>query len=244
MPKRRQQVGEEELTSGLKGFGSLDQITEHKPRRDSPFRDTREVELAQAPERKPDKVVAMRPTAAEPVSSEAPEQSPDVAPELNAVPQGLHHSNDAAERELLERARAAREGAPVAAPPTAPSRAELPVAGLPIDVETRQTPRTIEEAAREVRVLAPESEDRSETSSPPRKADLFSERVTLLMSSEMRDRVESLAKELQRRKTTKSERITSNTVMRVAINAFLESFELREGDVANTEEEFERLVRN
>jgi hypothetical protein len=177
----------------------------------------------------------------------ATEQASEIASDLRvdrsdqAGP--LSISNDG-QRELLERARAARERT---TPPPAsrpPANAEQQFSKRPIEVETRQAPRTIEEAAREVRVLeAPEPE--SDGLAPaPRKADLYSERVTLLMSSEMRDRIEALAKELQRRKTTKSERITSNTVMRVAINAFLETFELRDGEVANTEEEFERLVRN
>ena len=49
-----------------------------------------------------------------------------------------------------------------------------------------------------------------------RKADVFTERVTLQISPEMRDQVERLARELQRAKSSKKERITGNTVMRVA----------------------------
>jgi hypothetical protein len=47
-----------------------------------------------------------------------------------------------------------------------------------------------------------------------RKADVFTERVTLQISPEMRDDVERLARELQRAKFSKKERITGNTVPR------------------------------
>jgi hypothetical protein len=70
-----------------------------------------------------------------------------------------------------------------------------------------------------------------------RKADIFTERVTLQLSTGMRDAVDALARDLQRRRTAKDERITANTVMRVAINILLERFELGADDVANSEGE-------
>ena len=70
-----------------------------------------------------------------------------------------------------------------------------------------------------------------------RVADVYTERVTLQLSPEMRDRVDGLAKELQRSKTGKEERITANTVMRVAIQLLLKHYKLVGGDVPNGEEE-------
>ena len=55
---------------------------------------------------------------------------------------------------------------------------------------------------------------------------MFTERVRLQISPEMRDDVERLARELQRAKVSKKERITGNTVMRVAIRLITERFEL------------------
>lgn len=75
-----------------------------------------------------------------------------------------------------------------------------------------------------------------------RKADVFTERVTLQISPEMRDEVDALARDLQRAKTTKDERITANTVMRVAVQLLMEKYRFEKGDVANTEEELFRLV--
>jgi len=70
-----------------------------------------------------------------------------------------------------------------------------------------------------------------------RVADIYSERVTLQLSPEMRDKVDALARELQRSKTTKGERITANTVMRVAISHFLADFRVPEGVCVNGEED-------
>lgn len=77
---------------------------------------------------------------------------------------------------------------------------------------------------------------------PLRKADIYSERVTLQISAEMRDEVDELARQLQRAKTSKDERITANTVMRVAIRLLTENFKLRSGEGPNNEEEFYRIA--
>ena len=69
-----------------------------------------------------------------------------------------------------------------------------------------------------------------------RVADIYTERVTLQLSPEMRDRVDALAREIQRSKTDKGERITANTVMRVAIQHVLKHFKLTGGDVPNGED--------
>lgn len=70
-----------------------------------------------------------------------------------------------------------------------------------------------------------------------RVADIYTERVTLQLSPEMRDKVDALARELQRSKSNKIERITENTVMRVAIQRALKHFELNAGTVPSGEEE-------
>ncbi len=79
---------------------------------------------------------------------------------------------------------------------------------------------------------------------PTRKADVFSERITLQLSPKMRDKADALAKDLQRLRTSKDERITANTVMRVAIKLVLDKFKPGAGEtVANTEEELFELVK-
>ena len=58
----------------------------------------------------------------------------------------------------------------------------------------------------------------------------------------MRDDVDALARDLQRSKTTKDERITANTVMRVAEQLLIYHSQFKRGDVANSEEELYTLA--
>jgi hypothetical protein len=87
-----------------------------------------------------------------------------------------------------------------------------------------------------------EEESKSRAEESARKADIFTERVTLQISPEMRDEIDALARDLQRAKTTKEERITSNTVMRVALQFLMKNYQFARGDVANTETELYELV--
>ena len=77
---------------------------------------------------------------------------------------------------------------------------------------------------------------------PEAKEPVYSERLTLPPDEELRDGLDALARELQRSRTKKIERITVNTVIRSACRLVLEHAELREGDVANTEEEVLKLL--
>jgi hypothetical protein len=86
-----------------------------------------------------------------------------------------------------------------------------------------------------------EGESKSRAEESARTADDF-EPVTLQISPEMRDETSALARDLQRAKTTKVERITANTVMRVALRLLLENYQFELGDVANTETELYDLV--
>jgi hypothetical protein len=54
------------------------------------------------------------------------------------------------------------------------------------------------------------------------------------MSPKVRDEVETMARELQRAKTSKDERITANTAMRVAVRLVLEHFSADACGVANS----------
>lgn len=75
------------------------------------------------------------------------------------------------------------------------------------------------------------------------KTSIWSEKVTLQMTPEMRDDLNQLATRLQRRKATKEQRITANTVMRVAIQFLLDELKLNSSDIANTEDELLALMK-
>ncbi len=212
-------ITEDDLAAGLAGFGDgFSTITEKRPRRDSPFGP-----VNPEAEAKSEKVVEIRP---EKTSSEAPAR--DTASELDILERARALREAHADRQVPKSADAAREPSPI------------PQVETSKEVEVRRAPRTIEEAAREVKILLPSE---GEGKGSARKADIYSERVTLKLSVEMRDALDALAKELQRRRTSKDERITSNTVMRVAINALLGSLELQPGESVNTEQELLELVK-
>ena len=96
--------------------------------------------------------------------------------------------------------------------------------------------------------VAPVPQVRPESPAKPPVEELvvesgpYTEDVTVPMTAEMRTRVGLLAAELQRRRTEKRVRFTSSKVFRIAIETFLERFELVPGDHVNSEEELRRLV--
>ena len=59
----------------------------------------------------------------------------------------------------------------------------------------------------------------------------------------MKDQVDALARELQRAKTSKDERITANTVTRVALRYFLSEFKMPKGQAPNSEEELLAVIK-
>lgn len=70
----------------------------------------------------------------------------------------------------------------------------------------------------------------------------YTDPVTVPMTAEMRTQANLLAAELQRRRTEKHVRFTTSTVFRVAIETFLERFELGPDDHVNSVDELRRLV--
>jgi hypothetical protein len=72
---------------------------------------------------------------------------------------------------------------------------------------------------------------------------MYTERVTTIMSPEMRDHMSQLAANLQRRKNDPTERITANTLTRVAIKIFLEELLPLDTEAPRTEEELYALTK-
>ena len=119
-------------------------------------------------------------------------------------------------------------------PPSAPqiTKARVPDAAKPGPKPLRTLPSAPKERAANLR-----SEN-----GLARKADIFTERVTLQISPGMRDEIDALARDLQRARTTKEERITANTVMRVALQLLMKNYQFERGDVANNEAELYGLI--
>ena len=120
---------------------------------------------------------------------------------------------------------------------TAPSADPVPLkARPPRPAVTPRLPKKIEPAP------IPEDE-MAEGPSRENKTEVYTERVTVLLNEELRDGAEALAKDLHRRRTKKGERITANTVMRVALSVLLERMEGEKLEGANSEVELMAAVR-
>jgi hypothetical protein len=133
------------------------------------------------------------------------------------------------------------------------SRSDKPEQSKTIDVRPPSAPEITKARISDVakpgpkplRTLTPASKERADDlrseDDVARIAEGF-ERVTLPISPDMRDEIEALARDLQRARTTKGERITANTVMRVALQLLMKNCQFERGDVANNESELYDLI--
>lgn len=132
-----------------------------------------------------------------------------------------------------------RRDSPFAAPRTATEKPALVAGGAPSSPErivTAPTPGpTRDPGLQEVA--------RPSVEAPAPTPNRYTDPVTVPMTADMRTQANLLAAELQRRRTDRTVRFTSNTVFRVALESFFEHFELSPGDRANTEDELRRLVQ-
>jgi|GEM_PF-6931280 len=222
-------ITEKDLDAGISslgGFGNLTKAGSSSTRRDSPFGSSYAKPAAATPPTQqtvvaPKKQVeALNKEPVEPLQAPLPPQI--VAPV--AVQQPIEGTPPLSTTELP-----ARE--PVA-PPLSPSE----------PTPTATTPRAakIKPSTNEVGLAAVSSS--SVKSSVP-KTQIFTERVTMVMDSQTRDELNQLALVLQRRKSDSSERITTNTLMRVAIKLFLEELRPQETDSPNSEAELYQLTK-
>jgi hypothetical protein len=118
--------------------------------------------------------------------------------------------------------------------------AKQPAAPEPARVRKSVAPRESERRAPVAPVDVPEPA----AGGREKKTEIYTERVTVLLDPDLRDGAEALAKKLQRSRSQKGERITANTVIRVALRAMLETFDPPSFGLLNTEEEiYDYLLR-
>jgi hypothetical protein len=152
------------------------------------------------------------------------------------------------------RSEPAQPAVPAAAPEPAPESPRLEVVNGHDNPEVGEGTKTLStpKAPRERKPVAPRTATRVEPAAPlaateggvrEKKTELYPEQVSVLLNAEIRDRTEALAKDLQRRRTHKGERITTNTVIRVALRALLDTFDPSTSATINTESELYETVR-
>ena len=69
------------------------------------------------------------------------------------------------------------------------------------------------------------------------------EKLNIMLTPEMRDATQRLARDYQRKKTDTTERITVNTIYRAALRVFLEDMEHLQSLSPNTEDELVEMMR-
>jgi len=128
-------------------------------------------------------------------------------------------------------------------PPPKPVAKEAPPATETPRVETIRTePRPSTKTPKE-----PRNARRSEeTTDEGVSVTALGENVTVPLSEALRDRSEELARVINRGRTvkTKDNRITRNTVIRVALQCFLDDFSLASSETVNSEEELLKAARS
>lgn len=75
------------------------------------------------------------------------------------------------------------------------------------------------------------------------QVESFTEKVSVPLTRALRDRSEELAKLLNRSRTIRKSRITSNSIIRVALEIFLDSFVATSGHAINSEEDLLKAAR-
>ena len=111
-----------------------------------------------------------------------------------------------------------------------------------VQAKVRAGPRTARTSKRPRSGEPRREQPSAETLDSTAKVEIYTEKVTVPMTGEMRDAVCLLAARLQRSRTDKSERITANSVIRVAIRVLLAELNLAPEQPVNSEEELLALA--
>jgi len=141
-------------------------------------------------------------------------------------------------RSVAERPRVTIDG-PLG-PPKERAPSPTPVASHPAVEARRNEPQTVTQAPKP----QPSTIKRAESqSTEPNDSARFSDKVTLPLTTALRDRSEELAKRLNRSRTIRKSRITSNSIIRVALEVFLDSFAPSSSHPVNSEEDLLAAAR-
>ena len=107
-----------------------------------------------------------------------------------------------------------------------------------------QTPS--EQISQETNLLAeknPEFGTEKKIYNVPKKADIYPRRIGIGMNDDLKSQLDALTAIVQRLRTVKHQRHTTNTVVRCALRYVIENMTFQEGDAADTEEELLELFR-
>lgn len=131
-----------------------------------------------------------------------------------------------------------RRDSPFGPPPKSPI--EEPAPEAPKLETVRREPRPPQREPQEPRNAPKKDEAVTEHSS----VSPFVENVTVPLSEALRDRSEELAKSINRGRSVRKHRITRNSIIRVALQCFLDDFTLTPNQSVNSEDELLEAARS
>lgn len=214
------QVTEDDLKASVGGLGGFSGLTGKATRRDSPFGSDY---VKRSPNTEQTSSVVELPAAQpkEPARNSADQNLTFTSSENSIV---TPQQTDAAIKDVEPKA-----DLPVvsAIPVTPPANDEVPER-VTKEVEPKKP------AVTKVAIAKPIA--------APLVVDDYTERMTLPMTFEMRERLDSLARQLQRRRADKSERITANSLIRVAIEVYLDALTPGEEETPSNEDELRSIA--
>lgn len=128
---------------------------------------------------------------------------------------------------------------PFGPPSKPPAREVSPKIEPPAVEPIRAEQRVATKKPQEPRNARRNSEREGEEPTP----SLLVENVTVPLSRALRDRSEELARLINRTRTIRKHRITRNSIIRVALQCFLDEFSPAAGEAVNSEEELLQAAR-
>lgn len=143
-------------------------------------------------------------------------------------------------RSVAQRPKTVRDD-PFGRPPPTP----VPAAPQPAPVSpTVEAPLKDSRSAARPTTKPPEPPARDEPAPDVAEGSEFTENVTVPLSRALRDRSEELAKSLNRNRSIRKSRITRNSIIRVALECFLDDFSPESGQAVNSEDELLQAARS
>lgn len=130
-------------------------------------------------------------------------------------------------------------GRPAAAPAPTVAKAEV-VTEPPKVAEVEPAPQPVRKPTTRPKV----TEESDEQEEEERSADPNENKITLPLTHALYDQSGDLARVINRKRTVRGNRITRNSVIRVALQCFLDDFSLSPGRPVNSEEELLEAARS
>lgn len=125
----------------------------------------------------------------------------------------------------------------------APEKIAAPQSASPVAPPVVAQPRRKVEIVPNVQAKAVDSQAEPKRIKKDRKADLYSEKMSTFLSTEMRDKLSSTARKLNSNRLVKGEPITSHTLLRCGVRVVTDFLQFSDADSVSTEEELMALIR-